>query len=163
VASGTTVWRAGRRGGARDDGEGIEIEAARRRGGEEGAARREWDGGSPFRPLEMGGSYRKATEILSKSISVTPPCYRNLYRILVGDFATDPSPTEILPKTYRNPLHSGLSKPKNIFLIGTYSSYCLFLGSRYEMSPKTGIGVATVSNNRAPRTAGPCIPGKGFS
>jgi hypothetical protein len=73
VASGTTVWRGGRRGGAHDDGEGIEIEAARRRGSEEGAARREWDGGSPFRPLEMAGSYRKATEILSKSISVTPP------------------------------------------------------------------------------------------
>jgi hypothetical protein len=31
---------------------------------------------------------------------------------LVGDFATDPSPTEILPKTYRNPLQSGLPKPK---------------------------------------------------
>jgi hypothetical protein len=37
----------------------------------------------------------------------------SLYRILVGDFATDPSPTEILPKTYRNPLQSGLPKPKS--------------------------------------------------
>jgi hypothetical protein len=60
----------------------------------------------------MAGSYGKATEILSKSTSVTPACYRNLYRISAGDFATDPSPTEILPKTYRNPLQSGLPKPK---------------------------------------------------
>jgi hypothetical protein len=98
-------WRAGRRGGERDDRLGIAIEATR-------GARRGWDGGTPFWPLEMVGSYRKATEILSKSISVTPPRYRNLYRIWVEDFATDPSPIEILPKTYRNPLQSGLPKPK---------------------------------------------------
>jgi hypothetical protein len=51
---------------------------------------------------EVPGVYRKATEISPKWISITWPCYRDGYWMLVGNFATDPYPSEILAKSYRN-------------------------------------------------------------
>jgi hypothetical protein len=49
---------------------------------------------------EEPGFYRKATEISPKWISITWPCYRNVYRISVANFATDPCPSEILAESY---------------------------------------------------------------
>jgi hypothetical protein len=51
---------------------------------------------------------------------------------LVGDFATDPSPTEILPKTYRNPLQSGLPKPKTVLQNASLAGLIFLVHARYD-------------------------------
>jgi hypothetical protein len=59
----------------------------------------------PRRGVKADSTYRSGRqgnerddEVPHSQYPVTPPCYRNLYRISVGDFATDLSRTEILCK-----------------------------------------------------------------
>jgi hypothetical protein len=73
-------WRAGRRPGERDDGVGIAIEAARRRGGEEGGAPR-MGRGNPILAAGNGWklpkSYRNLIEI-DFGINTPPPLSKSL-------------------------------------------------------------------------------------